>query len=113
MVRLSTGIFNAASGTADLQGMDFWASGSGSFRAKKGRVGERLLSDQETLNTLYTHATGDPIHSDELLAKLKVGEVVLTKDQQQRTAASLWNYDRFTEMSRTIAKKLRSDSNKN
>ena len=27
-----TGIFNAASGTADLQGMDFWASGSGSFR---------------------------------------------------------------------------------
>ena len=69
---------------------------------KKGRVGERLLSDQETLNTLYTHATGDPIHSDELLAKLKVGEVVLTKDQQQRTAASLWNYDRFTEMSRSL-----------
>ena len=27
-----TGIFNAASGTANLQGMDFWASGSGSFR---------------------------------------------------------------------------------
>lgn len=69
---------------------------------KKGRVGDRELSSQEALNTLYTHATGDPVDSNELLAKLKVGEVVLTQDQQQRTAAALWNYERFAELSRDL-----------
>lgn len=97
MTTQANGNFYIAKGYKIPPGAALYHSG-----IKKGRVGDRLLSDQETLNMLYTHATGDPIHSDELLAKLKVGEVVLTKDQQQRTAASLWNYDRFTEMSRSL-----------
>ena len=65
-----------------------------------GPVGRTRPDTQKSFETIYEYATNDRLIYDEVIAKLKKGEIVLNESQQQSIAGNLLDTGRLIAMTR-------------